>query len=61
MPKDAKPSSLANIAFDSGVIMERTRIINLLTEKYMELVKANRWDDSNYYLHTIALIKGEIK
>lgn len=61
MPEDAKPSSFVNIAFDSGVIAERTRIIKLLTDKYIELVKANRWDDSNYYLHTVALIKGEIK
>jgi hypothetical protein len=61
MPENAKPASFVNIAFDSGVIAERNRIIALLTDKYAELVKANRWKDSNYYLQVVTLIRENTK
>jgi hypothetical protein len=61
MPEDAKPASFVNIAFDSGVIAERNRIIKLLTIKYAELIKANKWKESNYYLEITTLIREETK
>lgn len=61
MPEDAKPASFVNIAFDSGVIAERNRIVTLLTNKYAELIKANQWAESNYYLQIVALIREQNK
>ena len=44
---------------EKGKTMEHERIVKLLQDKWVELVKANRLDESNYYRHTIALIKGK--
>jgi hypothetical protein len=46
---------------ERGKLLERERIVKLLQDKWVELVKANRLDESNYYRHTIALIKGKIQ
>ncbi len=50
MPQNAKPASLKNIAFDTGVLMERQRIIKLLEEKV---------DIIQEFAYAIELIKGE--
>lgn len=46
---------------ERGKIIERERIVKLLQDEWVKLVKADQLDQSNYYLHTIALIKGKIK
>jgi hypothetical protein len=46
---------------EQGKLVERERIIKLLTNKYAELVKANRWAESNHYLQTVSLIREETK
>lgn len=64
MPENAKPASFINLAFDSGVIAERTRIIKLLEDP---VVMSNWWSqvDKNLGLYgnlknyVIALIKGK--
>ena len=46
---------------ERGKIIERERIVKLLQDEWIEHVKAHRLDKSNYYAHTIALIKGKLK
>lgn len=67
MPKDAKPASFVNLAFDSGVIAERTRIIKLLeadqTDCLCDDCYTNRATEVPFEVkhneYIIALIKGE--
>ena len=54
--------SATNIeAYQMGKLSEQNRIIALLTIKYAELIKANQWKDSNYYLEIVTLIREETK
>ena len=64
-PNESQPASFTNIAFDTGVIAERERIIKLLETKVLKNVSPDV--HSLELLHNqlvnslIALIKGENK
>jgi len=56
---EPKPASFTDIAFETGVIAERERIIKLLVEKHLS-VKSEIGDHNASTLeNAIALIKGE--
>ena len=54
----AKPASLQNLAFDTGVVAERTRIIKLL-EEWGENARCYCCASDAAAADLIALIKGE--
>jgi hypothetical protein len=48
-----KPASIADIAFDTGVIAERERILKILCNKGMELEKDVSWDDEASHIRYV--------
>ena len=58
---EPKPASFTDIAFETGVIAERERIIKLLKERYADHVGIDNLADAAEIDQAIALIKGENK
>jgi hypothetical protein len=44
-PAQGKPTSLTSIAFNTGRLLEKRRILKILTERYDDLIACNKQDD----------------